>query len=81
MIKAIALIGLAVALTAPHAALAEAPSAPSGYGTEGPNGQRLDAWAQSTYARQWNQANESLWRAESSAEWLRLHGKSSPLLF
>ena len=76
MIRTIAFIGLAVALTVPQATFAETPS---GYGTEGPNGERLDARAQASFARSWNQSNESLWRAQAGAEWLRLHGKNSPL--
>ncbi|RBP16463.1 hypothetical protein DFR50_105106 [Roseiarcus fermentans] len=74
MLKPLAFVGLAVALTAAQAAFAQ----PSGYGTEGPNGRRLDARAQSTYQRHWNSANESKYRAEESARWMRHHGEGFP---
>lgn len=78
MIRAFAAIGFIAVLAAPLAAFA---SPPSGYGTEGANGQRLDARALSTFERGWNAANESKNRAESSAEWLRQHGKGFPSPF
>ena len=68
MVRTIALIGL---LTAAGTAFA---GAPTGYGTEGPYGQRLNHQAQSTFQRGWNNANESKYRAEESARWVRRHG-------
>ena len=53
MVRTIARIGL---LTATQAAFA---AAPSGYGTEGPYGQRLNHQARSTFQRNWNASNES----------------------
>ena len=48
MFRTITLAALAVALMAAQSAFAQPPS---GYGTEGPYGQRLDAQAQSTFQR------------------------------
>jgi len=75
MLRMITLAGLVVALTAGSAAFAQPPS---GYGTEGPNGERLDDQAQTTFDRHWNANNEPQYRAESSARWLRQHGQGLP---
>ena len=76
MVRTFALIGLLAALTVPQAVFAQPPS---GYGTEGPYGQRLHA--HSTFERHWNAFNESKWRAEESARWMRRHGQSFPSPF
>jgi hypothetical protein len=78
MFSKIALISLAAALALPAAAFAQSPT---GYGTEGPRGKQLHSQAQSTFSRGWNHFNESKYRAESSAAWLRQHGKSFPSPF
>ncbi len=78
MIRAFAALGFIAVLAGPYTALA---GPPSGYGTEGPNGQRLDARALSTFDRRWNAAHESKNRAEASAEWLRQHGRGFPAPF
>ena len=75
MLRQFSTIGLAVALTAANAAFAQPPS---GYGTEGPYGRRLHAQAQSTFQRNWNNANESKYRAEESARWVRRHRQGAP---
>ncbi len=76
MVRTIALIGLVAAVTGAQGAFA---ACPSGYGTEGPNGQRLCGQAESSFQRHWNYANESKYRAEASAEWMRRHhGALSP---
>ena len=76
MLKTITFIGLLAALTVPQAAFA---GAPTGYGTEGPYGQRLHQ--RSSFERHWNNFNESKWRAESSSRWMRRHGQSFPSPF
>jgi hypothetical protein len=78
MVRTIALLGLVAALSVPQLASAQSPS---GYGTEGPNGRRLHAQAQSTFQRGWNADNESKHRAEASANWQRRHGKRFPTPF
>jgi hypothetical protein len=73
MFKTIALVGLVAAVTVPQA------YAESGYGTEGPYGRRLHHQAQSTFQRGWNAHNQSKYRAEESARWVRQHhGYPSP---
>jgi hypothetical protein len=74
MLRTIALVGLGIALTGTQA-LAQPPS---GYGTEGPYGRRLNHQAQSTFQRDWNNANESKYRAEESARWVRRHHVGFP---
>lgn len=71
-------ITLAIALTTVGAGLAKAQS---GYGTEGPGGVRLTTQAESTWDRHWNANNESKYRAENSARWLREHGQGFPAPF
>jgi hypothetical protein len=78
MVRTIALIGLVAAVTGAQGAFA---ACPSGYGTEGPNGQRLCGQAESSFQRHWNYDNESKYRAEASAEWMRRHHKHFPLPF
>ncbi len=78
MLRKIALISLAASLALPAAAFAESPT---GYGTEGPNGKQLHSRAESSFSRHWNQSNESKYRAESSAAWMRRHGKGFPSPF
>lgn len=75
MSRTLLAVGLAVALTAANAAFAQSPS---GYGTEGPYGRRLHAEAQSTFQRNWNNGNESKYRAEESARWVRRHHQGLP---
>ena len=72
MIRTIAFVGFAAALTVAQGALAQAPS---GFGTEGPQGQRLHHQAVSSFQRGWNNYNESKYRAAESAEWLRQHNR------
>ena len=79
MLRSITLVGFAVALTAAGTAFAQSP--PSGYGTEGPYGRRLDHQAQSTFQRHYNHFNESKYRAENSARWVRRHGEGFPSPF
>ncbi len=74
MVKTISVIGLLAALAIPQAVFA----GPSGYGTEGPYGQRLHKQAQSTFQRDWNNGNEAKYRAERSASWMRRHNRSFP---
>jgi hypothetical protein len=72
MLRTFALVGFAAALVfSANAAFAQPPS---GYGTEGPNGERLHRGAISSFDRHWNNFNQSKWRAEQSAEWVREHG-------
>ena len=79
MLKAFALVVFTAALVlSANAAFA---TSPSGYGTEGPYGQRLHRRAETSFDRHWNSFNESKWRAERSAEWMRRHGKHFPLPF
>jgi hypothetical protein len=79
MLKAFALAGFAAALVlSANAAFA---TSPSGYGTEGANGQRLHRQAVASFDRHWNSFSESKWRAERSADWMRRHGKRFPLPF
>ena len=79
MARKIALIGLVAIFALPlTAAFAQAPS---GYGTEGPNGKRLDTRARSTFQRGWNAGHESQNRARASASWMRRHGTGFPLPF
>ena len=70
MVRAMSLAGLLAALTVTQALAGP----PTGYGTEGPYGQRLNHQARSTFQRHWNNANESKYRAEESARWVRRHG-------
>ena len=75
MLRTLSFAGFAVALTAANPAFAQPPS---GYGTEGPYGRRLSTHAESTFQRQWNAANESKYRAEESARWVRRHHSGLP---
>ena len=75
MARSIAVIVILATVAASGAAFAQVPS---GYGTEGPYGQRLHYQAQSSNARDWNQGNEARWRAEKSARRMSRHGQSFP---
>ena len=74
MVKTISLLGLLGALAIPQAVFAD----PSGYGTEGPYGQRLHRQAIASFQRDWNAGNEAKNRAERSAAWMRRHNQSFP---
>jgi hypothetical protein len=76
MLRTIAFVSLVTAMTA--APLAAFAGTPSGYGTEGPNGRRLHSQAESTFQRNWNHYNQSKYRAEQSAGWLRRHDDRNP---
>ena len=78
MRRTITLSGFAVALLAGGTAFAQPPS---GYGTEGPGGDRLYGRARSTYERHWNADNEPKHRAENSARWVRHHRQGIPSPF
>jgi hypothetical protein len=73
MLKAIALIGLGVALASPSAALAQQGTS-SSYGSVG-WGEQIPTQALTPQDRHWNNDNASKYQAEAGADWLREHGK------
>ena len=75
MLKTIAMIGLAAALTLPAASAFAVSGDSSAYGTQD-YGPIVPTQSLTTFQRGYNHANESKERAYASAEWLRQHGKS-----
>ena len=73
MLKTIALLGLAAALTLPAASAFAVSGNSSAYGTEG-YGPTVPTQSLTPFQRSWNHANESKMRARAGAEWLRNHG-------
>jgi len=76
--RKIAVLGFLAAIALPAVAFAQEPT---GYGTEGPDGQRLTSGALTTYQRNWNAAHEAENRARTSAELLRQRGAGLPSPF
>jgi hypothetical protein len=75
MVKTIALIALGAALAlAPAAALAEQGTS-SSYGSVG-WGPHIPTQSLTPFDRAWNHLNQSKYKAQARAEWLREHGKS-----
>jgi hypothetical protein len=73
MLKTIALVSLAAALTFPSASAFAVEGNSSSYGTEG-YGPTVPTQSLTPFQRSWNHANESKMRARAGADWLRHHG-------
>jgi len=73
MLKTIAMIGLAAALTMPFAAAFAVSGTSSSYGSDG-YGPTIPTQSLTPYDRAWNHFNESKERARAGASWIRHHG-------
>jgi hypothetical protein len=73
MFKAIALIGLAAALTLPSIPAFAVSGDSSAYGAQG-SGPTVPTRSLTPFQRSWNHANESKERARAGAEYVRQHG-------
>ena len=74
MFKTIALIGLAATLAVPPAAALAQQGTSESYGSVG-RGPHVSTQSLTPFDRAWNYNHQSKYEAESSAEWLRRHGK------
>ena len=77
MLKTIALIGLAAALTLPSASAFAVSGDTSSYGSQG-YGPSVPTQSLTPFQRSWNHANESKLRARAGAAWLRHHRGHGP---
>ena len=74
MLKTIALIGLAATFAIPPSAALAQQGTSESYGSVG-RGPHIPTQSLTPFDRAWNEDNQSKYEAETSAEWLRKHGK------